>query len=56
MQLLGLRKEFEFEEGLAVGNESVTIALSKGKPAPKTIGHMLFHPQNIAALERRWNI
>lgn len=50
MQLLGRRKEFEFEEGAAVGNMSVTIPLSKGKPSPKTIGHMLFHLQNMAAL------
>ena len=28
---LGLRKEFEFENGVAVGNDYVTIALFKGK-------------------------
>ena len=28
---LGLRKEFEFEDGVAVGNENVTIVLFKGK-------------------------
>ncbi len=52
MQVLGMRKEFELEEVVAVGNEFVTIALSKGKPSPKTIGHMSFHLQNMAALEK----
>ncbi|MFZ3377176.1 MAG: VOC family protein, partial [Chthoniobacterales bacterium] len=31
---LGLRKEFEFGNGVAVGNDNVTIALFKGKPSP----------------------
>ena len=52
MSVLGLRKEFEFEDGVAVGNDNVTIALSKGKPSPKTIGHMSFHLPNMAALRR----
>jgi catechol-2,3-dioxygenase len=43
VQILGLCKEFEFDEGVAVGNDHLTIALSKGKPSPKTIGHMSFH-------------
>ena len=30
MSVLGLRKEFEFESGIAVGNDNVTIVLSKG--------------------------
>jgi catechol 2,3-dioxygenase-like lactoylglutathione lyase family enzyme len=38
---LGLRKEFEFENSVAVGNENVTIALFKGKPSPETIDHVL---------------
>ena len=29
VRVLGLRKEFEFEEGVAVGNDNVTIVLSK---------------------------
>lgn len=50
MRVLGLRKEFEFDEGVAVGNDNVTIVFSKGKPSPKTIGHMSFHLPNMAAL------
>src|SRR5688572_22791323 len=49
---LGLKKQFEFEDGVAVGNDNVTIALSKGRPSPKTIGHMSFHLPNMAALHK----
>jgi hypothetical protein len=33
--VLGLRKEFEFENGVAAGNDYITIALFKGKASPK---------------------
>ena len=49
---LGLKKEFEFEGGVAIGNENVTIALHKGKPSPRTLGHMSFHLPNMATLRR----
>lgn len=49
---LGLKKQFEFDEGVAVGNAQVTIALQKGKPGPKTFGHMSFHLPDIAALHK----
>ena len=52
MSVLGLRKEFEFDGGIAVGNDNVTIVLSKGKPSPKTIGHMSFHLPNMATLRK----
>ena len=32
---LGLKKEFAFENGIAIGNDNVTIALFKGKPRQK---------------------
>ena len=32
---LGLSIEFEYEDGIAVGNKNVTIALFKGKPSPR---------------------
>ena len=51
-RVLGLRKEFEFENGIAVGNESVTIALFKGKPAPKTLDHMSFHFPTMSILRK----
>ena len=49
---LGLRKEFEFENGVAVGNKNVTIALFKGKPSPETIDHMSFHLPDMATLRK----
>ena len=49
---LGLKKQFEFDDGVAVGNKNVTIALFKGKPRPKTIDHMSFHLPNMAALRK----
>ncbi|PYL87041.1 MAG: hypothetical protein DMF17_04190 [Verrucomicrobia bacterium] len=49
---LGLRKEFEFENGVAVGNDNVTIALFKGKPSPQTIEHMSFHLPNLLMLRK----
>jgi len=49
---LGLKKQFDFDEGVAIGNNNVTIALFKGQPSPKTIDHMSFHLPNLAALHR----
>ena len=40
---LGLERQFEFDDGVAVGNDNVTIALQKGKPSPATLDHMSFH-------------
>ena len=49
---LGLKKQFNFEDGVAVGNDHVTIALSKGHPSPETIGHMSFHLPDLATLQK----
>ena len=49
-RVIGLRKEFEFDNGVAVGNDNVTIALFKGKPSPETIEHMSFHLPNMSIL------
>ncbi|MEY2482532.1 MAG: Glyoxalase/Bleomycin resistance protein/Dioxygenase superfamily [Verrucomicrobiota bacterium] len=49
---LGLKKQFEFDEGLAIGNKNVTIALVKAKPSPRTLGHMSFHLPNMTALRK----
>jgi len=49
---LGLKKEFDFNNGVAIGNDSVTIALFKGKPSPETIDHMSFHLPNMATLRK----
>src|SRR5438093_12410929 len=52
---LGLKKEFEFGNGVAIGNDNVTIALFKGKPSPETIDHMSFHLPNVATLRTALN-
>jgi catechol 2,3-dioxygenase-like lactoylglutathione lyase family enzyme len=49
---LGLRKEFEFDDGVAVGNDNVTIALFKGKPLPQVLDHMSFHLPSMATLRK----
>lgn len=49
---LGLEKQFEFDGGVAVGNDNVTIALHKGKAAPQTFGHMSFHLPSMTALRK----
>ena len=49
---LGLQKEFEFENGVAVGNDYVTIALFNGTPSPETIDHISFHLPNVATLRK----
>ncbi len=51
-RVLGLRKEFEFENGVAVGNDNVTIALFKGKPSPQTFEHMSFHLPKMSTLRK----
>jgi catechol 2,3-dioxygenase-like lactoylglutathione lyase family enzyme len=49
---LGLEKQFEFDGGIAVGNDNITIALHKGNPAPQTFDHMSFHLPNMTELRR----
>ena len=51
-RVLGFKQLFEFDDGVAVGNTNVTIALHKGRPRPKTLGHMSFHLPNLAALKK----
>lgn len=49
---LGLQKQFDFDEGIAIGNDNVTIALFKGNPSPRTIDHMSFHLPDMATLRK----
>ena len=49
---LGLKTQFEFGNGVAVGNKNVTIALFKGRPSPKTIDHLSFHLPNMSILRK----
>ena len=52
MKLLGLGKQFEYEGGVGIGNDNVLIVFLKGKPSPKTIGHISFHLPNMATLKK----
>jgi catechol 2,3-dioxygenase-like lactoylglutathione lyase family enzyme len=47
---MGLRKEFEFTDGVVVGNDAVAIALFKGVPRSNVMEHMSFHLRSMAAL------
>ena len=49
---LGLETQFEFDNGIAIGNGNVTIALFKGKPSPETIDHMSFHLPSMTELRK----
>jgi len=49
---LGLRKEFDFQNGVAIGNDNITIALFKGKPSPSTLEHISFHLPDMATLRK----
>ncbi|CAN5508334.1 N/A [soil metagenome] len=51
-RVLGLKKEFQFGNGVAVGNDNITIALRRGKPSPATLGHMSFHLPNMRTLRK----
>ena len=43
IEQIGLEHQFDFDSGVAVGNDAVTIALHRGVPHPGTFGHMSFH-------------
>ena len=49
-RVLGLRHQFEFDNGVAIGNANVTIALFKGSPSPQTLEHMSIHLPNMSTL------
>ncbi len=47
---VGLEEAFVFEDGVAIGNDNITIALHRGTPAPETLDHIAFHLPNMKAL------
>jgi catechol 2,3-dioxygenase-like lactoylglutathione lyase family enzyme len=47
---LGMRHEFDFDGGVAVGNDAITIALFKGKALPQAVDHISFHLGSMAEL------
>jgi catechol 2,3-dioxygenase-like lactoylglutathione lyase family enzyme len=47
---LGLEHQFDFEGGVAIGNDAVTIVFHHGRPAPAALGHMSFHLHSMREL------
>lgn len=47
---IGMRIAFEFEGGVAIESDAVTIVLHKGVPHPGTLGHMSFHLRSMREL------
>ncbi len=45
-----LSEIFRFENGVAVSNDAITIALFESQPNRRAIEHMSFHVANMAAL------
>jgi catechol 2,3-dioxygenase-like lactoylglutathione lyase family enzyme len=43
VKTIGLKKIFEFPEGVVIGNDSVDLVLIKGTPRPEVIDHVSFH-------------
>jgi len=52
MRMFGLSKQFEYEGVVGIGNDNVLIVCMKGKPSPKTLGHISFHLPNLATLKK----
>jgi catechol 2,3-dioxygenase-like lactoylglutathione lyase family enzyme len=50
IETIGVERQFDFDEGVAVGTAAVTIVLTRGTPDPAAIGHMSFHLPSMAAL------
>ena|SRR5579864_7116146 len=51
VDVMGLKLEFEFRNGVVVGNQNVDIALIKGVPRPETLEHVSFHLRSIRELK-----
>ncbi|HLI94721.1 MAG TPA: VOC family protein [Candidatus Baltobacteraceae bacterium] len=45
-----LEEMFEFDGGVGLTNDAITIVLFTGTPHPKTIEHISFHVKNMRAL------
>lgn len=52
MRVSGLSKQFEYEGGVGIGNANTLIVFTKGKPSPKTIGHVAFHLPTMTILKK----
>jgi catechol 2,3-dioxygenase-like lactoylglutathione lyase family enzyme len=49
-RLFDLKELFRFEDGIAVSNDAITIALFRGTPDATALEHMSFHLADMEAL------
>ncbi len=49
-QHFDLKEIFRYDEGIAISNHAITIALHRGVPHPGTFDHMSFHVADMDAL------
>jgi catechol 2,3-dioxygenase-like lactoylglutathione lyase family enzyme len=45
-----LDEDFRFQDGIAVSNDAITMALFRGKPDPDVLEHLSFHLPDMRAL------
>ena len=45
-----LEEDFRFEDGIAISNRDITIALFRGRPDPDALEHMSFHLKDMNEL------
>ena len=47
---IGVERQFDFDDGVAVGTRAITIVLTRGTPNPAAFGHLSFHLPSMEAL------
>lgn len=50
VEKIGVDRQFDFDGGVAVGSDDVTIVLERGTPDAGAFGHMSFHLPSMRAL------
>jgi len=50
IEKIGVERQFDFDDGVAVGTGAITIVLTRGEPDPAAFGHMSFHLPTMDAL------
>jgi catechol 2,3-dioxygenase-like lactoylglutathione lyase family enzyme len=50
IEKIGVERQFDFESGVAVGTDAITIVLTQGRPDPAVFEHLSFHLGSMAEL------
>jgi catechol 2,3-dioxygenase-like lactoylglutathione lyase family enzyme len=50
VEKIGVERQFDFDAGVAVGTDAITIVLTRGQPDPGALGHMSFHLPSMQVL------